>query len=275
MSSGLDPTWLAALQAQASQPPLRPRWPLRVAGAVIGSVETAFLDEIAGVPASHGALLLSKEEQSASLAVPAGSSASDQLNALAAAMRERGLAGPWRSEQLAVHALQGDGVGSRIATVERAAVRPLGVPTRAVHLVGWVGGGQAMWVQQRSLTKANDPGQWDTLMGGMVSAADSVELALERETWEEAGLHIAALHAVQHGGQVRIQRPIQDGRGMGYMVEMIDWFTATVPPGVEPVNQDGEVERFELLSRAALVERLHAGAFTLEASLVLAAALAA
>jgi len=29
----------------------------------------------------------------------------------------------------------------------------------------------AIWVQQRALDKANDPGLWDTLMGGMVSAA--------------------------------------------------------------------------------------------------------
>jgi hypothetical protein len=39
-------------------------------------------------------------------------------------------------------------------------------------------------VQQRALDKANDPGLWDTLMGGMVSAADTVATALARETWE-------------------------------------------------------------------------------------------
>jgi 8-oxo-dGTP pyrophosphatase MutT (NUDIX family) len=46
------------------------------------------------------------------------------------------------------------------------------------------------WVQQRSLTKPNAPGLWDTLMGGMIPACDSIAQALQRETWEEAGLKL-------------------------------------------------------------------------------------
>ena len=72
-----------------------------------------------------------------------------------------------------------------IGQVERGAVRPLGIATQAVHLVGHAADGR-IWVQQRALNKANDPGLWDTLMGGMVSAADTVATALVRETWEEA-----------------------------------------------------------------------------------------
>ena len=33
-----------------------------------------------------------------------------------------------------------------------------------MHLVGETSDGH-FWVQQRALNKANDPGQWDTLMG--------------------------------------------------------------------------------------------------------------
>jgi hypothetical protein len=55
----------------------------------------------------------------------------------------------------------------------------------------------------------------------------------------------------------------------GYMVEHIEMFVAVAPEGLAPLNQDGEVERFESLSRAALIERLHADAFTLEAAMVL------
>ena len=46
-----------------------------------------------------------------------------------------------------------------------------------------------------------------------------------------------------------------------------------MPGGMVPQNQDGEVERFELLAPEALLERLAHGAFTPEATLVLAAAL--
>jgi hypothetical protein len=57
------------------------------------------------------------------------------------------------------------------------------------------------------------------------------------------------------------------------MVERIEVFRGVVPDGVEPVNGDGEVERFERLGDAALVERLAAGEFTLEATLILGAEL--
>ena len=74
--------------------------------------------------------------------------------------------------------------------MERAVVRPLGITTFAVHLLASPDGRH--WVQQRSLTKPNDPGLWDTLMGGMIPASDSMAQALERETWEEAGLRLSS-----------------------------------------------------------------------------------
>ena len=60
---------------------------------------------------------------------------------------------------------------------------------------------------------------------------------------------------------------------MAYMVEETDWFQCTVPDGVVPVSQDGEVAQFLLLEPDELVARLHRNEFTLEAALVLVAAL--
>lgn len=59
----------------------------------------------------------------------------------------------------------------------------------------------------------------------------------------------------------------------GYMVEQIDWFRCTVPGGVVPLNQDGEVTQFALLQRSDVLDRLQRDAFTTEAALVLVAAL--
>jgi hypothetical protein len=56
-------------------------------------------------------------------------------------------------------------------------------------------------------------------------------------------------------------------------VEEIDWFTCTVPKGVIPVNQDGEVAQFELLDTGELQARLQRDEFTLEATMILVAAL--
>jgi 8-oxo-dGTP pyrophosphatase MutT (NUDIX family) len=176
----------------------------------------------------------------------------------------------WRDEQLAVC----DAQGQRIASVERGVVRPLGIATRAVHLVGCSSDGR-FWVQQRSLDKANDPGLWDTLMGGMVSARDSLQSALARETWEEAGLRMDTLTELRLGGEVVLRKPSSDGADAGYVSERVDWYRCTLPAGVQPLNQDGEVAQFALLEVPDLIERLQRDEFTTEAALILLCALGA
>lgn len=264
--------WLAGARASAQQPPAQPRQPLVVDGQVVGSVADGFLEKISRLRLMDKHFKLSNEEH---MGVPAwhvhvshtasADATTQALNTLAADLRDTGLCGPWRDEQLAVTNPQGEVV----ATVERGAVRVLGIATRAVHLVGLAPDGR-MWVQKRSMTKPNNPGLWDTLMGGMVSAADSLPQALARETWEEAGLRVEALQGLRHGGHVDFSRPSREGGGAGYMRERIDWFCAQVPGDVEPINQDGEVERFELLPLHTVREQVAQGQFTLEAGLVIA-----
>lgn len=260
--------WLASARASAQQPPAQPRQALVVAGQVVGSVADGFLRKIGLQRLMDKRYTLLNQEHSGALAwhldVPEGAT-TDALNTLAAALRDAGLCGPWRDEQLTVCNLQGEAVG----TVERGAVRVLGIATRAVHLVGLAPDGR-MWVQKRSMDKPNNPGLWDTLMGGMVSAADTLPQALARETWEEAGLQVDALHALHQGGHVDFSRQSREGGGAGYMLERIDWFSAQVPDGMEPCNQDGEVERFELLPIPVVREQVAQGRFTLEAGLVVA-----
>jgi len=261
--------WLASARQAAQQPPARPRQALVVAGQTVGSVEDGVLSQIGLQRLLDKRYQLSKQELDAGgaawhLDAPVDS-ATGALNALAAALRAHGLCGPWRDEQLAVCNPAGEVVGA----VERGAVRVLGIATRAVHLVGLAPDGR-MWVQKRSLAKPNNPGLWDTLMGGMVSAADSLPQALARETWEEAGLRVEALAGVRHGGHVDFSRPSREGGGAGYMRERIDWFRAEVPEGLAPANQDGEVERFDLLPLDTVRAQVAQGLFTLEAGLVIA-----
>ena len=278
----LDASWLAALRARANQPPLRPRVPLLAASARVGSILPDLMSKIDDLPTSYINSLLLKKDQKTLRSDEAVESESvwkiqgdvtTTLHQLALALRDAKVGHVsqyWRNELLAVN----DALGQRVGQVERGAVRTLGIATQAVHLVGWSVDGR-MWVQQRALDKANDPGLWDTLMGGMVSAQDTVETALARETWEEAGLHLDALSAIRHRGCFTIRRQTGevDDNGIGYMVEVTDWYECTVPDGTTPVNQDGEVAQFLLLEPDALVARLHRNEFTLEAALVLVAAL--
>jgi 8-oxo-dGTP pyrophosphatase MutT (NUDIX family) len=237
---------------------------------VIGSVEPDYLSQIDLPRSPTLPAVLQPEQSSESLQWRVRGDLTLALAQIAQALlqaRVGSVVQQWRNEQLAVC----DAQGQQLATVERGVVRPLGVATRAVHLVGRTSDGR-FWLQQRALNKANDPGLWDTLMGGMVSARDTVQTALERETWEEAGLRLTALEQVRWGGRVDLCKPCSDD-AFGYVVEQTDWYDCTVPQGVQPVNQDGEVEQFLLLNKRELMAKLQRDEFTTEAALILVAAL--
>lgn len=243
---------LDALRRQADLPPRHAREPLRLGpgAATIGSVEPGVGERLARA----GLVLPGAGDWR--VAAPGN----DALARIARWLDDAGLGGRWRNELLDV--VDADQV--RVGVIERAAVRPLGIRTFAVHLVGVTPDG-AMWVQQRALDKATDPGQWDTLMGGQVGAGESSAQTLERETWEEAGLRGAELRHTQHVERLEMRRPVQEG----YLIEQLDVFEAVVPDDLAPRNQDGEVHAFACLSAAQLRERLDAGLFTLEAALIL------
>ncbi|MEO8082072.1 MAG: NUDIX domain-containing protein [Caldimonas sp.] len=275
--------WLTRARAAASAPPLRPREPLYLdvdgRTSLVGSIEPALAgwllaagmplrpmqfaagDAAAGAVAKVVAGAVDFEIASGTDGWQVDASTAESLAAIAGWLRDAGLAGRWRNELLAVV----DSEERAIAAIERSVVRVLGLTTYAVHLVGFAFDDRRVWVQQRAFDKATDPGLWDTLMGGQVAADETIETALRRETWEEAGLDVATLLDLRRGEPVTIRRPVAEG----YMVEHLDVYTARLPEGVKPCNQDGEVEKFECLAAAVLEARLARGEFTLEASLIL------
>ncbi len=251
-----DPHWLAELRRRAAQAPLRPREPLRFGPAEVGSIEPAMGERMAadGLPLrrERGAWQVSSRDDEA-------------LAELADWLRAQGLASRWRDELLPLIDAQGHVHGA----IERAAMRPLGLITQAVHLVGRHPDGR-FWVQQRALDKATDPGLWDTLVGGLMAADESVPVTLERETWEEAGLRLTDLEALHPLGHLQIRRPVEEG----YMVERATLFQAVVPARLVPENRDGEVAGFACIDGETLERELAAGHYTLEAALIHAHALA-
>src|SRR5690606_1323182 len=106
-------------------------------------------------------------------------------------------AGPWTSPTIPAWGTRrpaGWWGPGRVA--DRAAMRPLGMLTQAVHLSAWAPDGR-LWIARRALDKPNDPGLWDTLAGGLVAAGEDCETALLRESREEAGLQ--AVEIAAHG----------------------------------------------------------------------------
>ena len=250
------------LRAAADAPPRHPRVPLWWGTERIGSIEPDLFDR-AGL--AGGPLVRSEQRQDTE-----GWRVEGELTAslarIAEVLRDTGLAHVWRDEQLAV---RGDS-GVLLGTVERALARPLGIATHAVHLAATDPEGRH-WLQQRAFGKPTDPGVWDTLVGGMVPASEATAQALERETWEEAGLRLAQLRELRHGGRILTRRPFRE-LAHGYVVEWLDWFTCVLPAGVVPNNQDGEVAAFGLMSAQEVTERLERDELALDAGLVLLAA---
>lgn len=240
---------LLALDAAADLPPTESRQPLRWRGqdSPWGSTPAWVLERL-------------QQAGLAPEADPADPAA--HLQRLAQGLRELNLSGRWRDEAVRVPHPAGP------TSIERGCARVLGVQTLAVHLIGWSADG-GLWLQQRAASKAEDPLLWDTLVGGMVSAAEGPTLALKRETWEEAGLELDALGPQRPGPELFSRRPVSDAQGAGYLQERLLTAQVTLPPGLRPCNQDGEVQAFALWRPDEVRAGIARGEFTLDAARLL------
>jgi len=265
--NSIETQWLENLQASINRTSVRHRTVLRHGAQSFGSVDSQAFAEFVSAAGLADVLGYQHASSRQEAAWVISGDPGLALRHIAQSMRLADYARVaylWRDEQLAVNAED----GCHIATVERGAVRALGITTQGVHLHG-VGPGHRAWIQQRALDKQTDPGRWDTLMGGMVSAGDNLESALERETLEETGLKLAQLLDMRRAGHFTMRMPNAGDGGLGYVVERIDWFEAVVPDGVVPDNQDGEVQQFKLVAADVLVDMLRQNVFTTEAALIL------
>ncbi len=164
----------------------------------------------------------------------------------------------WRDEDLDVL----DANDQALARIERAAMRPLGLRTRAVHLQATAPDGR-LWVAKRADHKTTDPGMWDTLVGGLIGAGEDPHLALLRESAEEAGLEPWHLETATPLVRFDVQRKVPEG----YQHETTLVWECELPAACEPRNCDGEVSEIALYSAAEVLEQIGAGYFTAEAAL--------
>ena len=165
------------------------------------------------------------------------------------ALAAEGFIPGWRNERYRIEDL---------FEIERAAARPFGLTTHAVHVNGISHDGK-MWLARRSATKPIDPGLLDNLVGGGLTAGLSVEQVLIKEAWEEAGIPAETARRARPGGTAHILRAVPEG----VQSEAVHVYDLELPEGFQPRNQDGEVSEFLLVELHA-VEEL---ALTLEAQL--------
>lgn len=249
-----------ALVPKIQQLPPSGSRPLTVAGCVAGwitSKATHALAEQPGVRFEQDAVHIFAPRQPAL-------GLNIVLGQIALVLREAGCLRGWRNELLDIY-----GEGRLVGVIERAAMRPLGMLTRAVHLNAWTPDGK-LWIARRALTKATDPGLWDTLVGGLTGAGEPLDTSLLRESHEEAGLlpeQIALRTPLRL--VVRMHRRLPEG----YQVEEMLVSDCVLAESVQPRNLDGEVSEIRTVDIPELIGLIEAGEFTLEAEVVILDAL--
>ncbi len=188
---------------------------------------------------------------------------SEALARIVHELTDEGWVAGWRGESYAISTAP---AGPILFRIERAAVRPFGLPSLAVHINGIAAGDpKKLWIARRSRTKPTDPGMLDNLVGGGVGAGLSAQDVLVKEAWEEAGIEAALACSVVRGGTARILREVAEG----VQSETILAHDLALPPDFQPRNQDGEVEEFRLApAEEVLALARDTEEFTLDAALV-------
>lgn len=150
---------------------------------------------------------------------------------------------------------------------ERAGFRHLGLLSHAVHIHGFTSDGD-LWCAKRSMDKATDPGLFDNLAAGGLSAGEDPFTAAMRELQEEAGLQVDAAQLIYKGSVRTCRREAE-----GWHNERLLVFSLQLQENESPYNLDGEVEYFERLKPVQWMARLRHGLFTADAAAALVCAL--
>ncbi|AKQ57744.1 DUF4743 domain-containing protein [Bordetella hinzii] len=246
----------AALRDKALQPPPEHARPVYIAGQRCGWATLAACDALR----DSGLVRIEDDALRILPALGPGPALDAALAQVAQTLRDARCLRGWRDELLDITAGT-----AHLGVIERAAMRPLGLLTVAVHLNAWTPDDR-LWVARRALSKSTDPGMWDTLVGGLVGSGESFDRALVRECAEEAGLEP---DQIGQRGPLRTVLRMQRRLPEGYQVEALLTSTCVLAEDTRPANRDGEVMEIATLEIPEVVDRIEAGEFTLEAALVI------
>ena len=178
----------------------------------------------------------------------------------AAQLRERGWLPGWRNERMRID----DARGNALALVERALLRPLGLPLHSVQACVWTraADGPRIWVARRAWHKPVDPGRLDALVAGGVAGFDDARATLVRECAEEAGLPESLACLAGEAGMLELcHGAVDDGLPVVHR-EQVLVHELEIPPQTVPVAADGEHEAILSMSPAEALASIEAGHWT-------------
>ena len=147
--------------------------------------------------------------------------------------------------------------GPVLATLDRGAIAPFGILSRGVHVNGLVrrADGLHLWMGWRARDKAIAPGQMDNVVAGGVPAGMGFRDTLAKEAEEEASMPAALAGQARHAGVIGYVMRNDEGLRR----DVLHCFDLELPEGFEPRPGDDEVERFELLPAARVLDAVRDG----------------
>jgi 8-oxo-dGTP pyrophosphatase MutT (NUDIX family) len=178
-------------------------------------------------------------------------SVSAHLARIVAALDEAKLMATPRKEMTPV--LRKWGLGA-CAEIDRAGLPALGLPAFGIHVNGFVhtDAGLHLWVGHRARDRQVAPGKLDHLVAGGIPMGYTAGETVIKEAEEEAGLTADIAAAARPVSQVTYRLSLPEG----LRNDTLFVYDLELPQGVVPVSNDGEVERFELMPIARVIETL-------------------
>jgi 8-oxo-dGTP pyrophosphatase MutT (NUDIX family) len=140
------------------------------------------------------------------------------------------------------------------AEIDRAGLPALGLLAFGVHVNGYVrtDTGLHLWIGHRARDRLVAPGKLDHLVAGGITMGYTAGETVIKEAEEEAGLSADIAARARPVGQVTYRLSLPEG----LRNDTLFIYDLELPPGVVPVGNDGEVERFELMPVARVIEIL-------------------
>lgn len=138
--------------------------------------------------------------------------------------------------------------------MERAATSTFGVCKYGVHLNGltWRDGELHMWVARRSYQSPTYPGLLDQMVAGGLGAGYSAFETMVKEAAEEANISAALAANAQAVGIISYCTT----RRNNWVKDIMFLYDLVLPKDFVPQNTDGEVDSFQCMKIAEVVERL-------------------
>ncbi|XP_025831260.1 uncharacterized protein YJR142W [Agrilus planipennis] len=159
----------------------------------------------------------------------------------------------WREE---CYEVKVEFAGEKVMKMERAATSLFGIKKYGVSINGYVrdpNRGLCIWLQQRSSTKQTWPDKWDNMVSGGFSVGYGIRETAQKEAGEEASVPDSILKNMISAGSVSF---FYESSLIGLYANTEFVFDLELPLNFVPINADGEVQKFELLSANECIERI-------------------